>query len=488
MKKQIISILLACMIMLIPIGVYGAEEGVAVPTVQANRQNEQTDEDSSQTDLPQEEGPMVLVIDDQHTYEGMEKPYKSGYTPTVKDGKVTVVLPLIGEGNLGNLTVTPNLGDPASAPFVFQNYQKTVGVSAQKIDGTEKTQQVYYIRFDFALAKSRFNGTYPITIDVQGQGIAQSFTSYVTITDGKDPSTGEEVPVAAEPKPESQPILIVSDSTVSPEIPEAGEEFTVDVKITNTNEKKAVQNMTVTVATDNPLISLEEPSNTFYFEKFGKGHTETLPLHLKAEASTPPGKYNITLTMSYDNTDATTLTSTGTVQIEVAQPMRVELTLPQIPESVNAGDTLPFSFQFMNLGRGNVYNVRCEINVPGFMPAGAAFAGNMEAGTSVNAEVNVFIGTKDMSEDSEETEKYGYTSGTITLIYEDESGKEYSQDFEITANINEPVIAVAVDENAAEEEQKKVGQWWIAVAALGGAIVIAAAIVILRKRRKNHES
>ena len=223
-------------------------------------------------------------------------------------------------------------------------------------------------------------------------------------------------------------------------------------------------------------------------DAFGAWTPETLPLHFLAEASTPPGKYTITLTMNYDNSDATTLTSTGIVQVEVVQPMRVELTLPQIPESVSAGDTLPFSFQFMNLGRGSVYNVRCEIDVPGLIPTGAAFAGNMEAGTSITADVNVFIGTKDMSEGSEETEKYGYTTGNITLIYEDENGKEYSEDFEISTNISEPVITTVSDENVQQEEQKKAGQWWIAVAVLGGAIIVAAIVWLLRKRKKNHES
>ena len=485
MKKRIFLFLVVCMILIVPMAVNAAEGDTKYDAL--NTQPEQK-ESPEQTELPQESGPMVLAIDDQNTYEGMEKPYKSGYTPTVKDGKVTVVLPLKAEENLGKLTVTPNLGDPATAPFVFRNYQKTVTVSEQEVNGTKETRKVYYIRFDFTLTKSRTNGTYPVVIDVQGQDISQSFTSYVTITDGKEPNTGEEIPAVAEPKPESQPILIVSDSTISPETPEAGGAFTVDVKITNTSEKKAVQNMTVTVTTDNPMISLEEPSNTFYYEKFGKGHTETLPLHFLAEASTPPGKYTITLTMNYDNSDATTLTSTGIVQVEVVQPMRVELTLPQIPESVSAGDTLPFSFQFMNLGRGSVYNVRCEIDVPGLIPTGAAFAGNMEAGTSITADVNVFIGTKDMSEGSEETEKYGYTTGNITLIYEDENGKEYSEDFEISTNISEPVITTVSDENVQQEEQKKAGQWWIAVAVLGGAIIVAAIVWLLRKRKKNHES
>ena len=189
--------------------------------------------------------------------------------------------------------------------------------------------------------------------------------------------------------------------------------------------------------------------------------------------------------MAYDNQDALTLNSAGTVSVSLVQPMRVELTPPQIPEAVNAGDTLPLSFQVMNLGRGMVYNVRCNIEAPGLIPAGAAFVGNMEAGTSATADVNVFIGTKDMSEGSGETEKYGYTEGKMTLIYEDQYGKEYTQDFDIFTNIEQPVIETVSEP---EEETKTPGQWWIAVA-IGGAVVAAGIVILVVKKRKgSHEA
>lgn len=481
--RRTFLILLAMTILLLPVGSMAATESASPEPSPA-----ETEPDTP--DMPGEEGTVQLTIDDKNIYEGMEKPYRSGYAPLVKDGTATIVLPLLAEADAGKLTVTPNLGDPASAPFVFKSYQRTIGLSQQKVNNTEETKAVYYIRFDLKLAKSRINGTYPVVIDVQGKNVAQSFTSYVTVTDGKDPNAQPAEPVVAEPKPESQPIVIVSGSKVTPEKPEAGKNFTVEVDLTNTNEKKAVQNMTVTVTTDNPLISLKENTNTFYFDKFPKGHKETLTLHFQAGIATPPGKYGIALAMSYDNADAATLTSSGTVQVDVAQPMRVELTVPQLPETVNAGDTLPLSFQVMNLGRGGVYNVRCEIAAPGLIPAGTAFLGNMEAGTSATADVNVFIGTKDMSEGSTETEKYGYTSGSITLIYEDDSGQEYRETFDITTNIAEPIIntSTEAEEEAAKKQEQQAGQWWISVAIGGGAILVIVAVLLIMKRKKRHET
>ena len=177
--------------------------------------------------------------------------------------------------------------------------------------------------------------------------------------------------------------------------------------------------MTVTVSTDSPSIFLTEKSDTVYISKFAKGETQKIKLHFKSELSTAPGKYRITLNMRYDNSDAMTLSSAGTVQVDILQPMRVELTVPQIPEEVNAGDTMNLMFQVLNLGRGKIYNARCELSVPGLISSGTAFIGNMEAGSSASEDINVFIGTMNMSPEYEGEEKYGFKfPGTVADLLE----------------------------------------------------------------------
>jgi len=427
-------------------------------------------------------------VDNINLYDGMENTYKDGYMPSVKDGTVIVVLPLIANGNIkGNIIAAAlDLGDTATSPFVYKNYQKTISM---QYNATSEgiTVATYLVRFDLPLASGRVNGVYPVTIQIQAQGtdgspIQQAFTSYVTIADGKDPNEQ----AASGSTPSSQPKVIVSGYSISASPVVAGDEVTATITLKNTSETKAVQNMTVTASCDSLDLSLENESNTFYINKLARGKTTDIVLKYKTDLETPAQQFNIALAMNYDNAEGTPLTATGVVPITVSQPLRVKLEAPQLVAQVNAGDTMPLSFQVMNMGRGKVYNVRCELFAPGLIPSGTAFIGNMEAGTAASGNMDVFIGTKDMTQGYEGKDKYGLTRGKITLIYEDEAGKAYTEDTEFSTTINEPVINTS--DNTPEEEPVKAGQWWISI--LIGCVIIAGLSVVLvvrGKKRKQHE-
>lgn len=430
----------------------------------------------------------VLSIDNANVYDGMDKAYKDGYTPTVSNGVATIVIPLIvnpGAVVDGAITVTPGLGEPATSPFVYKNYQKAVSLGNNAVNGGASTVPSYLVRFDLELAAGRVKGVYPVSIDIQGTSggnpLQQSFTAYVTITDGKDPDAAE-----ATPRPESQPKVIVSGYTVTPSPVNAGEAFTAIVTLQNTSTKKSVQNMTVTVSSDCPNFELQNDSSTILVGKLAKGKTTDIELSYKTDLETPAQRYNITLAIDYENTDATTLTSSGTVQVAVAQPLKVEMKAPTIPTEVNAGDTMPLKFQVMNMGRGKVYNVRCELAAPGLIPSETAFIGNMEPGSDGEGEMDVFIGMKNMTEGYEGEDKYGPTSGKITLRYEDGNGQEYTSETDIFTNINPPVISPA--SATQEEEPDKASQWWISLIVGGVAIaVLVVVLVVRRKKGRQHE-
>ena len=74
-----------------------------------------------------------LRIDDENVYDGMDKAYKNGYTPTVKNGTATIVLPLVCKRSDSEnaIMVTPGLGNPSSSPFVYKNYQKNSPIGAK---------------------------------------------------------------------------------------------------------------------------------------------------------------------------------------------------------------------------------------------------------------------------------------------------------------------------------------------------------------------
>jgi len=240
--------------------------------------------------------------------------------------------------------------------------------------------------------------------------------------------------------------------------------------------------MTVTVSCESPNLSMKNESSTFYINRLASGKTEDIALAYKTDLETPAQQFNITLDISYDNTEGTPLTSAGVVSVQVSQPLSVEMATPQIAAHVTAGDTMPVTFEVMNMGRSKIYNVRCELSAPGLIPASSAFIGNMEAGTAGTGNMDVFIGTKDMTDGYTGTDKYGSTSGKITLIYEDEAGNQYTQDTEITTIISEAVINTSDDTTA--EDSEKAGQWWISIV-IGGIVVAALTVFLIARRNKD---
>lgn len=431
----------------------------------------------------------MLGIDSENRYEGMDKAYNQGYLPMVSNGKVTIVLPLRSSDALaGNqITVTPDLGSTASSPFIFRNYEKIVPLGAHTVGNDAQRQSAYLVCLELELAPDRVNGNYPVILNIQaqkavGERFTQSFTTYVTITDGKDPNATLPPEI-----PPSQPKLMIASHSADPSPVLAGEEFTAKVTVLNTNESRSVKNIKITVSSDPTSLIMLNETNAFYFSKLAAEGTLELEFQYRSHPDTPPGPQKITLAMDYEDTKSSAVSASGEIIIQVGQATRVEAEAPDIPNEVRAGDTLPLSMNVMNLGKSTIYNVRYILEAPGLLPSSAAFIGNMEAGTASTGEMDVFIGTKDMSEGYEGTDKYGMTQGTIKLIYEDNAGAETTQVFEIGTTILEPLIVATQAQQ--KEEPEMAGQWWISL--IIGGVVIAGLVMFLivrgKQRIKSHE-
>ena len=123
------------------------------------------------------------------------------------------------------------------------------------------------------------------------------------------------------------------------------------------------------------------------------------------------------------------------------------------------------------MGKSRAYNVRFELDAAGLVPNGLAYIGNLEAGSSGNADMKVFVGSKDMNRSlDKDAERYGSTSGLITMIYEDENGNEFKEEHPFNTYIEELVIRGVAEE---EPHESGSGQWFIAT---GVGIAAAAGL------------
>lgn len=431
--------------------------------------------------------PTVLEIDSSHIYNGMDMAYEDGYLPQISGGTMKIVLPLKCSGGLWDdkLDTSISLDTSATSPFVVENFRKTFYLEAVTPKNGSESQEIYLVTYDIQLSDERRNGTYPVSIstagfDISGNAVDTTFTLYITITDGKV----EKVAQPIVDTPTAEPVVYISKTVLEPKTAQAGDSFTLTVTLKNSITTKSIRNMLVTVDTGNVLIDLEEDSNIFPVEKIERGGEVELTLHFSTEPAIPSGKYPISFSFKYDSSKTLNLSSNGSTVVEIQQPANMELVLPRFADSVSVGETVPVSFQVMNMGRSSMYNVRCVVSGFGLVPSNTGYIGTMEAGSSKTTKVELYIIALNASSGNENGQQYGGTTGTVTLIYEDETGQEYSQEATFETTVTRPVVQLPQNNTEEEKAEQRVSSWWVSVSILGGAILAAIGTILFIRSKK----
>ena len=170
MNRTILAGCLALVLALtLPLAAFAQEP---VETTQATEIPETTEgtlpPETTETTLPPEttpptEGPAVPTfreIDTAHIYPGMERAYGEGYRPSVENGRVRLVLPLLASGPVYQNQLTASLG-LGSGPFVMANYEKAFPLETVTPENGSAPQSLFLIAFDLPLSEDRGNGVYP---------------------------------------------------------------------------------------------------------------------------------------------------------------------------------------------------------------------------------------------------------------------------------------------------------------------------------------
>lgn len=414
----------------------------------------------------------------------MGKSYAQGYVPTVSGGYAILVLPLLCENKLlGNrLRAAVTLGDTVSSPFVGKNYEKTVSLSSHKVNEGKKTVKSYLVSFSLQLKADRFNGTYPISVRVSAEDkyfedVTQEFTVFVTVADGKDPNaTPSPEPPAEEPVVLGPKILVQSVEANSLEedrefgVIHAGDRIQVRMTLENTSKTESVQNMTVTVGSPGEGFLFIGAADSTYVGDLSAGETVDILCEYIVKPETPAGQYEIPVSFDFAYGKGMTGAGTGIARVNIHQPLELEFSFLQMPTEAVLSDTVEVSVQAINLSRAKAYNVRATIEGNGLSPAGVAFIGDLESGTSEQIPLQILITGL-----AGGTSPYGMTEGTITYQYEDADGNEYSLEENFPLNIRSPFSGMQ------HKEEDEPGQWWIIMAVIGAALLFIVVFLVLRK-------
>lgn len=412
-----------------------------------------------------------LSIDSRGLYPGMEKTYAQGYVPLVIDGRVYIILPLLGQTYDNRVTITANLGELQDSPFVYGNYSQTVGGG-----------DAYVFGLEIPLAKTRYNGTYPVELradylDAAGMQASQTFTVYVTITDGKTPPDPNDLP----PQEVERPELFISACTVNPDTVGGEESFTVALAIENLGAIRA-RSVRLTYGSEAAGIIPVETNNALHLENIASADTATATFQLQTTKDVLAGNQPFYVTLDYVDLYGGIYTSTRTFLIRVTRPASMRYDAVALPKEVTAGETVSLPANVFNVGKSTLRNVTVTLEGAGLFPTSSVFLGDILPGEAGYGEMKVFIGMLSMTEGY--TESYGLTKGTYTVSYEDDFGTTHTEEAPVTTEIKQPVIEgekTDAEKKAEEERQKAIGQWWISVLVAFAIIAIIVTVIIVTK-------
>lgn len=469
---------------------------------------------------------VYLGIDNLHVYGGMEQSFSDGYSPVVREGYLELVIPYVASGELkgDKLTVDLEFAQQQESPCELKNYQKDVekkryylaeGRMQEKEDpalADEKTSEVYLYTCQVPLLPSASPGQYSVTVKARGytKALEQVKLDYQIFFQIPEPEPGKTQEKTAKKEKSTgagggsgyegggyggdgaaaeevirQPKMLLKSCNLTGKDLEAGSSEKMRVSLQNCSQSQTMYNLKVVLQMESTALTLER--NSFYFERVEPEETVDIQEAIGVMPDAEAGVVPMTFAFEYEDKKGNAATGSETMNLTVAQPVKMELEKAEIPSQVYASDTIDVPVSVLNLSRTGVYNARVHLEGTGLFPTGDVFLGNMEAGSSSGGSMNVYVGTRTMEaigtdSGTDDGEKYGPVRGTVTLAYEDVSGEthEISQDYQ-TEIKKAQILSLNV-----EEENGGGNPWWISVLAvviLGMAVLIL--LLSLRLRKKN---
>ena len=316
------------------------------------------------------------------------------------------------------------------------------------------------------------------------------------VTGSEGASSGGQTPSG-----NNTPKLVIDHYSYDPVNVKAGVPFTLYFRILNTNGKKAVQNLRISLSAD-AADAVDVPtsggqgsqgsapaapsggggggsafipigsSNTFFIDKIKpKKHAEK-EITLTTAPDTAPRTYTITANFEYEDANGNPYTSSEVIGIPVIQSAEIELGDLKVDKEGFVGGEMPLSLEFFNTGKSVLSNVVVKMRGNFDADTNTYFAGNVAPGSAQTYDVNITPRAK------------GEQKGEIVITYDDSTGRKQEL-------VKPFVVQVEGDMPAGDEEETEAPRpaWAVPLGvALIAAIVGAIAFYVRKKRKKSGDA
>lgn len=363
---------------------------------------------------------------------------------TAADGVTAEGKPNIVVNNVAQSPNTPNAGARVDVSFDLENKSK-IDITEIKLGITNltannfspvKLEPYQYIEKLAGGKKARI--TIPLTIS---NAIPEGMNNIEISYEYKD-SNGKEWTDKAtlyvldimNNASASKPKLMISNFTTDIEELRAGSVFNFIYEIKNTHSNINAKNIKITVSQAENIFSVTKGSNTSYITRIGAGEVVENSIELKVKSDATTKAYPIEITIEYEYDGAEVNPATGEVGETVKETINLQAIENSRPvvDNINLGygemptinQPIPLMFDFYNMGKSPLNNVRVEIGGDFNLSTGSStFLGNIQPGTSEYGELEVVATVE------------GLAKGQILVTFEDSNGEEVTVTKEFESNV-----------------------------------------------------
>ena len=277
----------------------------------------------------------------------------------------------------------------------------------------------------------------------------------------------------------AKPTLMVQSVNYGGQSIEAGKTFTLTITSYNTSKTVALTDVTTSINLPAGLM-LASGSNKELTTQVAAGGSYMSSFQMQADASAETGPVNVTVDYTYYISGTSEpLSDSQTITVPLVQPDRFTFTTMDVPTEAYAGEEAYVSLDFVNKGKGVLYNLSAELSGDMDNAGQTQYLGNLQSGTEGSVEFGVLAS------------QAGTVSGVITLTYGDVNGIAKTQTKEFSISVMEmpsyddmypmdPGVDMPV-------ETGFVMPWWgwlLIVIVVVAVVVVVVRIVKKRKAKK----
>jgi len=356
-----------------------------------------------------------------------------------------------------------------------------------KVSFDELSKDTFFRTGDYAdLSFSNISGGQKVTGSVHlmaSKDLESGYTplkitlKYLDAGEEKSTTCQVFVPVSGSGEGESAvPRIILSKYSMDRSVISAGDVFVFSFSLQNTSLSKAVNNLKISVSSDDGVIIPNSGSNSFFTRSIQPGKDASFRLELSVKADAESKSYPLTFSIEYEDNKGTQLTSSETISLPVMQPQKLVIQNQSYPTEANVGSPSSVSLEYINKGKGTLYNL--SVSIEGDVTTadgGSVYIGNLTSGSMDSLEMEITPNT------------VGEIPCKVVFTFEDASGQEsrIEEPFTMTAGEALPQDADAMDALAqAAPPEAGGGLPAGAIAAIVAAAVVATVFLIKRKKKK----